>query len=147
MENPLADWEHFEHGADVGVRGHGATPEAAFEGAAAALCALLADDPRSVRESVEERVSCEAAGLDDLLVAFLNELIFLMSSRRLVLGRFRVSIERRSGGGMRLDARVFGEPIDPSRHEITVEPKGATFTALRVAREGGRFVAQCVVDV
>ncbi len=143
----MADWEHFEHGADIGVRGFGATPAEAFEGAASALCALLSEDLSAVRESLEERVSCEAAGLEELLVSFLNELIFLMSARRLVFGRFRVSIEERTGGGARLEARVSGEPIDPSRHEVTVEPKGATFTALRVAREDGRFVAQCVVDV
>jgi tRNA nucleotidyltransferase (CCA-adding enzyme) len=34
------------------------------------------------------------------------------------------------------------------RHQPAVEVKGATYTALKVARdEQGRWVAQCVVDV
>jgi SHS2 domain-containing protein len=139
-------YEHFEHGADVGVRGIGETPEMAFEGAACALCALLSEDLSRVRPAVEEKISCTADGLDELLVAFLNEIIFLMGARRLVFGRFSVSIER-PDGGRRLRASAWGEPIDPERHEATVEPKGATFTELEVARRGENWVAQCVVDV
>ena len=59
--------EHFEHGADVGVRGFGATPAEAFEGAALALFALLAEDPSRVRTPVEERFEVRAAGLEELL--------------------------------------------------------------------------------
>jgi SHS2 domain-containing protein len=141
--------ELFEHGADVGVRGLGANPSEAFEGAAQALFGLLAEELRSIRPEVEEVVACEAAGLEELLVAFLNELIFLADSRGLVFGRFRVTIEKGSSGstGYRLTAQAWGEPLDPARHESTVEPKGATFTALRVAQDAGRWIAQCVVDV
>ena len=139
--------EHFEHGADIGVRGTGATPAEAFEGAAAALCTLLSEDLSRVRLEAEERISCSATGLEELLVAFLNELIFLIGARRMAFGRTSVSIGRAPDGAWRLSARAWGEPIDPSRHEATVEPKGATFTALKVAEEDGRWVAQCVVDV
>jgi SHS2 domain-containing protein len=140
-------FEQFEHGADVGVRGFGATPAEAFEGAAQALFALLAEEPARVRAEVEERFEVEAANLEELLVAFLNELISLSDARRLVFGRFRVEISGGSSKPFHLTARVEGEPFDPERHEFTVAPKGATYTALRVARDGERWVAQCVVDV
>lgn len=139
--------ELFDHGADVGVRGFGADPAEAFEGAAQALFSLLAEDLRSARPEVEEVVACEGAGLEELFVAFLNELIFLADSKGLVFGRFRVAIKKGSSTGYRLTARAWGEPLDAARHESTVEPKGATFTGLRVAQEGDRWVAQCVVDV
>ncbi len=140
-------FEHFEHGADVGVRGLGATPAEAFEGAALALFALLAEDPSRVRTSMEERFEVRAAGLEELLVAYLNELISLADTRRLVFGGFEVRIEGGDSAGYRLLARARGEPFDPARHEWTVQPKGATYTGLRVAQEGERWVAQCVVDV
>ena len=140
-------FEHFEHGADVGVRGRGATADEAFAGAACALFSLFAEDLASVRPETEERFVCEAEGLDALLVAFLNELISLADSRRLVFGAFDVSIGRSGAGGFRLEGRARGERFDPARHAATVEPKGATFTELRVAEEAGRSVAQCVVDV
>ena len=36
-------WEHFPHQADMGVRGIGPTKEAAFEGAALVLTAVITD--------------------------------------------------------------------------------------------------------
>jgi SHS2 domain-containing protein len=140
-------FEHFEHGADVGVRGFGATLAEAFEGTALALFALLAEDPSRVRTPVEERFEVRAAGLEELLVAYLNELISLADTRRLVFGEFEVRIEGDGSAGYRLFAGARGEPFDPARHEWTVQPKGATYTGLRVAQDGQRWVAQCVVDV
>lgn len=141
------DFEQFEHGADVGVRGFGATPAEAFEGAARALFALLVEDSSSVEPEVEEKIEVEAANLEELLVAFLNELISIADARRLVFGRFRVEISGGPPEPVRLSARVGGAPFEPQRHAFTVVPKGATYTALRVAGEGKRWVAQCVVDV
>ena len=37
------DWEHFEHMADIGVRGFGKSKSDAFENAARALTAALVD--------------------------------------------------------------------------------------------------------
>jgi SHS2 domain-containing protein len=139
-------FEQFEHGADVGVRGFGSTAAEAFEGAAAALFGLLAERP-AVRPRVEEPVEVEAPGLEELLVAYLNELISIADTRGLVFGDFTVEIRGGGTGPFRLTGRARGEPFDPARHEFTVVPKGATYTGLRVAQVQGRWVAQCVVDV
>ncbi len=53
-------WEHFEHAADVGVRGRGDTPARAFGEAARALFSLLSADLDRIRPSDEERVECDA---------------------------------------------------------------------------------------
>lgn len=139
--------EQFEHGADVGVRGRGVTPGEAFAGAAAALTALWASDPASIRPVVHETVRCEAEDLERLLVAFLDELIYLFASRRVVLAGLEVEIEAPPDGPARLTARGAGERYDPARHESTVEPKGATLTSLKVCPNGDGWLAQCVVDV
>jgi SHS2 domain-containing protein len=134
--------ELFPHGADVGVRGVGPTCASAFEQAALALTSAVTD-PAGVaaREAVE--VPCEAPDLPYLLLDWLNALIYEMAVRRLVFGRFAVSIE-----GNRLRGRAWGEPVDRARHMPAVEPKGATLTVLKVAvRDDGTWVAQCVVDV
>ncbi|MEK7734514.1 MAG: archease, partial [Pseudomonadota bacterium] len=39
------------------------------------------------------------------------------------------------------------EKTDVAKHSPAVEAKGATYTALRVARENGQWIAQTVVDV
>jgi len=135
-------WEHFDHGADIGVRGTGPTREAAFEQAALALTAVLTD-PAGVRAATAVEVACEAPDDELLLVDWLNALVFEMATRRMVFGAFAVAID-----GPRLRATAWGEPVEPRRHEPAVEIKGATYTALRVARQAdGDWVAQCVVDV
>ena len=135
-------YETFEHDADVGVRGRGATLAEAFANAGLALTAVVAD-PASVRETLSLELACEAEGDEPLLFDWLNALVFEMATRRVLFARFELAIE-----GGRLRARAFGEPVDVARHAPAVEVKGATWTGLRVARdEGGGWLAQCVVDV
>ena len=124
------------------MRGVGPTPASAFEQTALALTSVVTNPAEvGLRESVE--VTCEVPNLAYLLIDWLNTLIYEMAVRRLVFGRFAVSIE-----GNRLHGRAWGEPVDRARHMPAVEPKGATLTALEVAlRDDGAWVAQCVVDV
>lgn len=135
-------WEHFEHGADIGVRGVGPTLEASFEEAAIALTAVVAD-PVTVRPLTSIAIACEAPARDILLVDFLNAVIYAMATTGLLFAAFSVTID-----GNRLRAEARGEPFDAGRHDAAVEVKGATFTELKVERlADGRWCAQCVVDV
>jgi tRNA nucleotidyltransferase (CCA-adding enzyme) len=135
-------WEHFPHEADVGIRGFGRTRAAAFEQAALALTAAVADladiEPRDVVE-----LACAAPDDDLLFVDWLNALVFAMATRSMLFSRFAVEID-----AGRLRARAWGEAVEVERHRPAVEVKGATYTSLRVGQEpDGRWVAQCVVDV
>ena len=142
MQPSEQSWEHFEHVADVGVRGFGLSKSAAFENAARALTAAVADLD-SVRPAVEIRIECRATDDEMLLYEWLNALIYQMAVRKMLFSGFSVRID---DGALR--ASAWGEPIDVSRHAPATEAKGATLTALRVARDDdGRWSAQCVVDV
>ena len=139
---PAPRWEHFEHGADIGVRGFGANEAQAFEQAALALTAVITD-PTGVaaREAVD--IACDAADHELLFAQWLNALVYEMAVRHVLFGRYEVTID-----DGRLCARAFGEPVDVARHRPAVEVKGATYTALRVARTAdGGWLAQTVVDV
>lgn len=136
-----ARWEHFAHGADVGLRGLGRTEAEAFEQAALALTALVSE--LSTVQARERRdVDCSAADHEILLVDWLNALIYLMAVDKMLFSRFDVQIR-----DDRLIATAWGEPLDPPRHRPQIEPKGATYTMLRVGRDAGGWVAQTVVDV
>jgi tRNA nucleotidyltransferase (CCA-adding enzyme) len=135
-------WEHFEHGADIGVRGIGATRAEAFAQAAVALTAVITD-PASVVGRTAIDVACEAPDDELLFADWLNALIYEMATRAMVFGRFAVTLDDH-----RLTGRAWGEPVDRERHRPAVEIKGATYTALSVGqRDDGTWVAQCVVDV
>ena len=134
-------WEHFPHAADVGVRGCGATAAEAFEQGAQALTAVVTHS--EVAPKIRVEVSCEAPDLELLFVEWLNAIIYEMAVRGMLFGRFAVRIE-----GTRLTGTLWGEPVDIERHAPACEPKGATYTALKVAADDdGIWSAACVVDV
>lgn len=135
-------WEHFSHGADVGVRGVGPGPAVAFEQAALALAAVVTP-PEKVASLQTIVIHCEAPDLDLLLVDWLNALIFEMATRRMLFHSFEVVL---TGTALRAVAR--GELLDRPRHCPAVEIKAATYSELTVTRQmDGTWVAQTVVDV
>ena len=135
-------WEHFQHMADIGIRGIGKTLEEAFAQAAQALTAVITD-PAKVEPREAVRIERQAPDAEFLFLDWINALIYEMATRRMLFGRFDVKLEDN-----RLEARAFGEPVDRSRHNPAVEVKGATLTELKVyRRKDGQWVAQCVVDV
>lgn len=106
------------------------------------MTAVITDvDAIAARSPVPIR--CTAPDDELLLVEWLNALIYEMATRRMLFGRFDVHSEDH-----RIDATAWGEPVDVDRHHPAVEPKGATMTTLRVAREpDGGWLAQTVIDV
>lgn len=137
-----AYWEHYEHEADIGVRGVAPTLAGAFEQAAIAMMAVVTD-PAGVlgREAVE--IGCRDSDPELLLMDWLNALVYEMATRKWLFRCFEVQIDQEY-----LHATAWGEPVDIARHQPAVEIKGATFTTLQVKqRADGRWQAQCVVDV
>ena len=142
QEAVKARWEHYAHGADIGVRGIGRSMAEAFEQAAVSLAGVITD-PLGVEARKEVMIECQAPDQEILLVDWLNALVYEMAVRRMILAHFRVNIE-----GNQLRAKAWGEEADVARHEPAVEVKGATFTDLFVGQDSsGAWVAQCVVDV
>ena len=135
-------WEHFSHEADMGVRGIGRNRDEAFEQVAIAMSAIITDLAK-IHETNKVDITCQAPDDELLLLDWLNALIYEMATRKMLFGRFEVHIRNHA-----LIAHAWGEPMDRMRHQMTVEIKGATCTALRVAHQSsGWWVAQCVVDV
>jgi SHS2 domain-containing protein len=136
-------YDTFEHGADVGVRGWGRTPEEAFANAARAMFSIMTDDLADVAPG--EAVAIEAQGFDreSLLVDWLNRLLTQSAINRMLFAEFEVRFE----GEDRLRGEARGEGYDPRQHREGVEVKGATFSQLEVSERDGIWTAQCIVDV
>jgi SHS2 domain-containing protein len=134
-------WEHFRHGADVGVRGSGVSRAEAFEQVALALTAVIVD-PSHVHGDMLVDIRCAAPDDELLLVDWLNALIYEMATRGLLFGRFTVTLHDHV-----LEAQAWGESLDRERHQPSIEVKAVTYTELSMAQREGTWVAQCVVDV
>lgn len=138
----MAAWRHFQHMADIGVHGEGATLAEAFEQAALGMIAVITDLDR-IRPETPVEVLCAAPDVELLLVDWLNAWVFEMATRQMIFSRFSVTLQE---DGLR--GTGWGEPLDRERHQPAVEIKGATYTELKVWQApDGSWHAQCVVDV
>jgi SHS2 domain-containing protein len=131
---------YFEHDADVGVVGRGGTVEEAFESAAAATFAIMAN-LSAVRPEQSVRLDFEEADVEIALVRWLNLLLALSHEQGLVFSRFWIERD-----GVRWRGGASGEPWRPDL-ERGVEVKGATLTMLEVKQGPDGWRARCVVDV
>lgn len=134
-------WSLFDHDADVGVEGRGPSLDEAFEQAALAVTGVAAD-PALIGAERDVTIECAAPDLELLLADWLNEVIYAMSTRGMLFGRFDVRI-----ADGRLSARAWGVPVDTLPEPPAVEVKGATLTGLEVRQVNHEWIARCVVDV
>ena len=135
-------WEHFHHGADIGVRGFGETVEQAFEQVALAMTAVITDLDK-ISPDTEIAITCDAPDTELLLVDWLNAIIYEMSARNMLFCQFEVNIDKNNLTGL-----LRGEKTRVNVHQPAVEVKGATYTTLSVTHGAdGKWIAQCVVDV
>ena len=137
---PGAGYDYFDHDADVGVIGRGATLEEAFESAARATFAIMSD-LAAVRDASAIRLEFEEADCELALVRWLNQLLGLAHERGLALARFWIERD-----GVLWRGGAAGEPWRAGL-ERGVEVKGATLTMLAVKQTPAGWEARCVVDV
>ena len=133
-------YSYFDHDADVGVIGRGATIEEAFEAAARATFAIMAD-LEQVRPADSIALDFEEADVEIALVRWLNLLITLAREHRMTFCRFWVEKD-----GVHWRGGASGEPWRPGL-DRGVEVKGATLTMLQVEQGAASWEARCVVDV
>lgn len=135
----------FEHTADVGFRVEAPFLDALFARGARGLVALLLSTPPATADA-RETAELTALSREALLVAWLDEVLFLVQTRRRVPVAPEVRI-RRDGDGWSLRAIVPTAVLDPAAHGWRTEVKATTFhgLALRERREGWR--ADVVFDV
>ncbi len=141
MESKTLSYEYFEHQADIGIRGKGQTLAEAFEQAALAMFEIMVET-KELQSSKPQLVEVEGNDLNDLLIAWLSELLYLKDVEGKMFSRFEIkSIEKN-----RLVAKVYGEPIASSQ-KLKLEVKAATWTQLAIEKNNEIWIAQCLVDV
>lgn len=139
MERPF---RILEHRADVGFEAFGENLERTFANAARALVSLSVDID-SIQPVQTTRIRAQGHGLDDLLVNWLSEVLYLIDGEKWLFRDF----EMKHVGENDLLAVAHGEKYDPARHAIKMQVKAITYhqLALEETRQGWR--AQVYVDI
>ena len=137
----MGGFEFMDHTADVGIVATGKDLREAFAQAARGLFDFMADID-CVREAETCDVSVTAPDRDALLVAWLNELLFLCEVEHRYFSRFEIYEMEETG----LKARCYGERFDADRHRLKSGVKSATYHILSV-EDGNPSRVQVVLDV
>ena len=132
----------LEHPADFGIEACGATLGEAFVRAAEGLMSIIVE-PSSVeiRDSRELRV--QSTDVEQLVVRWLSEIVFLYDGKRFVGKEFVVKEITDTA----LCAAVNGECFDARRHVTCLDVKAITYHQIRVAQQDDGFLVRVYVDI
>ena len=137
-------YEILPHPADAKFRAYGRTLAEAFANAALATASLMWDWTKvQPRLSVPVRVS--GKDREQLLVKFLNELLYLFDTRGFLIAAAEDVRLGRQDGGWTLEAVLRGDGLSAG-HEIYGFAKAATYNEMEI-EEGDGFAIQVVVDM
>ena len=135
-------FDEIDHTGDVGIVVRAARLELLFARAAWGLFHVIAD-VEAVRPAEGRRLAVEAGDRGALLRQWLTELNYLHLVEHRLFCRFDVT----ALADGRLEAIVYGEPIDPDRHTVYTEVKAVTFHGLDVSQTPEGWRAQVIFDM
>ena len=138
----MKTYELIEHTADVGIKAYGKNISEAFENAAKGMFDIITDNSE-IESTGEYEIHLEAQDLEQLLVDWLSELLFLNSAKNLVFSFFKVELDEKNNS---LSAHVFGEKYSLSKHKIGAEIKAVTYHILEV-RNKRPYHVQVLFDI
>lgn len=133
--------------ADVAFEALGDTLEELFVAAAEASMNVMVDDLGGIEEIECRRISLTAEAVDMLLFDFIQELIYLKDAEQLLLRVWRISIDRENAD-YRLQADVYGEVLDPVKHQLNVDVKAVTLHRFVVEQTPSKeWKATVILDI
>jgi SHS2 domain-containing protein len=131
----------IDHTADVGIVAYGKDLKEAFANAAFGMFSLIADLEK-VRGSISREIDVQSTDQEALLVDWLNELLYLFDVEHIIFKRFEITALSQK----KLKAKVYGEKIDTSRHQLKTAVKAATYHMLKIEKNKGVRV-QFILDI
>ena len=135
----------IDHTADVAADLSGRSPAELFTAAAQALTDTITD-LSAVQPAVTQSVTLDSDALDDLLVDWLNELLYRFEVQNMLVSDASVTL-RDDRGRWHLAATIAGDAFDPAKHAARVLVKSATYHGLHIVHEQGTWRARIVFDI
>lgn len=133
--------------ADAAFVAYGHSLDEVFLAATEALIVTLAD-PGTIVPTVSEVLLIQQDTLEDLLVDWLNVLVFLKDARGMVFSHASLNVKQDpSGQGWRADGQVHGALVDPHSQVLRGDVKAVTKHWFSLNQVGEEWVARVVMDL
>jgi SHS2 domain-containing protein len=135
-------YEAFEHTADIGLDAYGETLPALFINAARGMESLLVA-PEQVHVVTSREIIVKGHDSISLLIAWLNELIFLFDTEYLLFRDFEIATLTDTT----LTGTARGEHYDSQRHELGSAIKAATWHEAAITPDNEGYQARIIFDL
>jgi SHS2 domain-containing protein len=142
MSNERSSYRQIEHTADLGVEVTAPDLAALFATAGEALYALIAD-PETVESRDVATVTATGNGPEELLHAWLCELLALFNIKSFIGKRCEVV----QISDHQVEGKISGEKLNPERHRFQTEIKGVTYHDFKIWEGEGSWHASIIFDV
>lgn len=130
--------------ADVCFEACGKDLNELFTNAALATCEIMVD-LKTVDSKIKKKISLKNDTIDKLLFEFLEEIIFLKDSQRLLFSKVKVKITKNKE--YKLDAELRGEEINPKKHKLGNDAKAVTYHDFEVEEIKRKWRAKVIIDI
>ena len=135
-------YEQFPHTADIGVRVFGSDLKTLFENAAFAMFDIVADLENLSGDTVQS-FDLEAPNSEELLVVWLDELLYNFYTKQLIFFKFQVEELTEN----RIKAKATGRSVGANRNRLKTEIKAATYSGLNIKKSGEGCEVEIIFDV
>jgi len=139
----MARYEIIDHTADLGIRAYGKTLPKLFENVALGMLESIAELD-SIGGKKEFELNVQGDTLEDLLVAFLGELLFIHEVEEILFKHVEILQFNENN----LSAAAYGEEKNPQKHVIYTEIKNVTYHQLKVEQSAdGKWETLVIFDL
>jgi len=132
----------LEHPSDIGIEARGASLAEAFAAAAKGLMSVIVD-ASTVEAKKKRSVSIQASDRGQLLVRWLQEILYLYDGQKFISKEFSV----RDLTATSLTAEVRGEVFSLSRHRTLMDVKAVTYHQLAVGTDTEGDYVRVFLDI
>lgn len=138
-------YKFLDHTADVMFEAEGKDLGELFEAAG-----LATEETQielgGIKQEIKQIIELENENVEMLLFDFLQELIYLKDAELLLFSKIKVKIEEKNKK-YNLKADLYGEKIDPNRHELKVDVKAVTLHRFEVKKTVKGWFCRVILDI
>ena len=138
----MKKYEIVEHTADIGIKAYGSTLGELFTNAARGLFDIIAD-LEGLKPSTSIKIKLESANPEELLIAWLDELIYNFYTKNIIFSEFKIS----SLTNKKIEAEALGRHIGNKKSRLKTEVKAATYHGLKIEEKNKKYEVQVIFDV
>jgi len=132
----------LDHTADLAIQVNGKDLNDLFRNSSIAIMDL-SYPIYTVKNKIEHTISATGNDAEQLLVNWLQEILYLMEVKKLVFCDIGLEITNRT----QAKGTLFGEKINYKIHEPLNDIKAVTFSNLKIVRKGNNYSTEIVLDI